>query len=36
MTIRFDTIQRYAISFVGALVFASVMITAAVPIVPIA
>lgn len=36
MTSRFITAQQYVLSFVGALAFAAVMISAAVPVVPIA
>lgn len=36
MTDRFTTVQHYAISFVGALAFAALMISAAVPVLPIA
>lgn len=36
MTTRFESVQRIAISFVGALVFATIAITTAAPIVPIA
>lgn len=36
MMLRFETAQRIAISLVGALVFASVALSAALPIVPIA
>lgn len=36
MTFRFETARHYAVSLVGALVFASLMIGAAVPVVPIA
>jgi len=36
MSLRFETAQRIAISFVGALFFAAVAITTAAPIIPIA
>ena len=36
MTTRFESVQRIAISVVGALVFAAIAITTAAPIVPIA
>ncbi len=36
MTLRFETAQRFAISLVGALFFAAVAISAAVPIIPVA
>lgn len=36
MTNRFTSIQNTVVSFVGALVFASLMISAAVPVLPIA
>ena len=36
MTVRFESIQRVAVSLVGSLVFAALMIGAAVPVVPIA
>src|SRR3546814_9081719 len=36
MAFRFESAQRFAISMVGALVVAALMISAAVPVVPIA
>lgn len=36
MTARFDTAQRFLVSVAGALFFAGVMISAAVPVVPVA
>ncbi len=36
MSLRFETAQRIAISFVGAIVFATIAITTAAPIIPIA
>lgn len=36
MTLRFETAQRIAVSFVGALVFAAIAVSTAAPIVPIA
>jgi hypothetical protein len=36
MTIRLETAQRFAVSFLGALVFAAVAVIAAVPVTPIA
>lgn len=36
MTTRFQSVQSYVVSFVGAVVFAALMVSAAVPIVPIA
>lgn len=36
MTDRFASLQHAALSFVGALAFAALMISAAVPVVPIA
>lgn len=36
MTIRFETAQRFAVSFLGALVFAAVAVITAVPVTPIA
>jgi hypothetical protein len=36
MTARFENVQRYAVSFLGAVVFAALMISAAVPVVPVA
>jgi hypothetical protein len=36
MSLRFASAQRFALSFVGALVFAGLAVSAAVPIVPIA
>lgn len=36
MSLRFETIQRVAVSFVGALVFAAIAIGTATPIIPIA
>lgn len=35
MTARFADAQRYAVSLVGAVVFAALMISAAVPVVPV-
>ena len=36
MVFRLESAQRFAVSMVGALVFAALMIGAAVPVVPIA
>lgn len=36
MTTRFENVQRYAVSLVGAVVFAALMISAAVPVLPVA
>lgn len=36
MTDRFTTARQYALSFVGALLVAALMISAAVPVVPVA
>ncbi len=36
MSLRFASAQRFAISFVGALVFATIAVTAAVPVLPVA
>jgi hypothetical protein len=36
MTFRFESAQRIAVSFVGAVIFAAIAISAAAPIVPIA
>lgn len=36
MSLRFEQLQRAALSLVGAVVFAAVMISAAVPVVPVA
>lgn len=36
MSLRFETAQRIALSFVGALFFAAVAVSAAVPIIPVA
>ena len=36
MTLRFETAQRIALSFAGALVFAAIAVGTAVPIIPIA
>jgi hypothetical protein len=36
MTAHFDAVQRFAASTVAALVFAAVLVAAAVPVVPIA
>jgi hypothetical protein len=33
---RFASAQQYVVSFVGALAFAALMISAAVPVVPVA
>lgn len=35
MTLRFETAQRIALSLVGAIVFATVAVSAATPILPI-
>ena len=36
MTARFASLQSYAVSFIGAVLFAAVMVSAAVPVVPVA
>ncbi len=36
MSLRFETAQRIALSFVGALIFASIAVSAATPLLPIA
>lgn len=36
MSVRFETVQRVTVSFVAAMVFASVMISAAVSVIPVA
>ncbi len=36
MTVRFDIAQRILVSAVGALFFAGLMISAAVPVIPVA
>ncbi len=36
MSLRFETAQRIALSFVGALIFASIAVSAAIPLLPIA
>lgn len=36
MSAHFATLQSHAVSLVGALVFAALMISAAVPVVPVA
>lgn len=36
MTNRFAALQNHAVSFVGALALAALMISAAVPVVPVA
>jgi hypothetical protein len=36
MAFRLESVQRVAVSFVGSLVFAALMISAAVPVVPVA
>ena len=36
MTFRFETAQRVALSFAGALFFAAIAVGAAVPVLPIA
>ncbi|TCQ01194.1 hypothetical protein C8J46_101553 [Sphingomonas sp. PP-F2F-A104-K0414] len=36
MSIRFETVQRIACSFVGAIVFAAIAVSTATPIIPIA
>lgn len=36
MITTFENIQRHVVSFVGAVVFAAVMVSAAVPVVPVA
>ena len=36
MSLRFASAQRFAVSIVGALVFASLAVSAAVPVLPIA
>jgi hypothetical protein len=36
MSIRFENAQRLALSFVGALMFTVLMVSAAVPVVPVA
>lgn len=36
MSFRFETAQRIAFSFVGALVFGAIAVSSAVPIIPIA
>jgi len=36
MTARFNQLQLHAVSLVGAFFFAAVMISAAVPVVPVA
>lgn len=36
MSLRFETAQRVAFSFVGAVFFAAIAISAAAPIIPIA
>lgn len=36
MTSRFDRLQAYAVSLVGAVIFAALMVSAAVPVIPVA
>ncbi len=36
MSIRFASAQRFTLSFVGALIFAGLAVSAAVPVLPIA
>jgi hypothetical protein len=36
MSIRFANVQQLALSFAGALLFTALMVSAAVPVVPIA
>lgn len=36
MSLRFENIQRIALSFAGALFFAAIAVSAATPIIPIA
>jgi hypothetical protein len=36
MSLRFASAQRFAVSFVGAIVFAALAVSAAVPVLPIA
>ncbi|MDB5704103.1 MAG: hypothetical protein JWN66_1219 [Sphingomonas bacterium] len=35
MSVRFENAQRLALSFFGALLFTAVMVSAAVPVVPV-
>lgn len=36
MANRFDRFQSYAVSLIGAVMFAALMVSAAVPVVPVA
>jgi hypothetical protein len=36
MSLRFETVQRVALSFVGAVFFAAIAVSTATPIIPIA
>jgi hypothetical protein len=36
MSLRFETVQRVALSFVGAVIFAAIAVSTATPIIPIA
>lgn len=36
MSLRFESAQRYAVAFLGAMFFTAVMVSAAVPVLPVA